>query len=133
MDIYAFGIIALISIQFLIFDWHARFVFVRTGYPRKYGHGKSGGRASAHYKRNWTFIQRILWIPLFREKYRSDYRLMAYFGYFHFFATLVTIACFLIDEFVLVDVSFWFYVFLIHHILSLLRFCHSNAIGKRQI
>ena len=133
MDIYVFGIIAVVLLTFLFFDWHARFVFVGTGYPRKYGHGKSEKRASAHYKRNWTFVQRILWVPLFKEKYRSDYRLMAYFGYFHFFVTLVTIACFLIDELVLVDVNFWRYAFYAYYAVTILRYCHSNAIGKKQI
>ena len=76
---------------FLIAELASRLTFVYGGYPRRYGHGKTGHKAKKHYKANWTFWQRIFWIPVFKEYYESDFRILAYLSYVHAFLTGVTI------------------------------------------
>jgi len=125
-------IMATIAI-FAVFDWHARFVFVLGVYPRRYGHGKSGGRAFKHYKKNWTLFQRLLWIPIFKEWYANKYRFMAYLSYIHFALTIVCSALFLISDSYFPDSKIWVYGVIVYHIFWMLRFIYDNAIGKRDI
>lgn len=68
-------------IPLIVMDWYARMVFLARGYCRRYGHGKSWKRAHFHYKKNWTLLQRLLWIPAFKEKYESKYKYLAYQSY----------------------------------------------------
>ncbi len=121
-------------LPFLFCDWHARFVFVAVGYPRKYGHGKSWNRAHKHYKENWTFFERMFWLVLFKEYYDSDFRMMAYLSYIHSIFMIITLCCSLISinlfpypypKFLLYELSgytlFW-----------MLRFIYDNHIGKHK-
>ena len=75
--------ITFIILSFAFIDWHARSVFMARAYPRRYGHGKSWNRAHKHYKTNWTFLQRMLWIPMFKEEYEDKYRFIAYLSFAH--------------------------------------------------
>ena len=117
----------------LFLDWHARRVFVYTAYPRRYGHGKSGNRAFKHYKANWSFIQRLLWMPMFKEWYETKYRIMAYLSYIHFALTIIFSALFLISVSYFPDSKMWVYGFIVYHIFWMLRFIYDNAIGKKDI
>ena len=132
MYIY-FVLIGIYIGPFLFFDWHARFVFVLTGYPRRYGHGKSGARAEKHYKANWSLIQRLLWIPMFKEWYETKYRIMAYLSYIHFALTIVCSALFLISDSYFPDSKIWIYCGIVYHIFYVLRFIYDNAIGRKDI
>ena len=127
------GIISTLVISLLFWDWHARAVFVATGYPRRYGHGNSGNRARKHYKSNWTFLQRLIWIPVFMEWYESKYRIMAYMSYVHYALTAIAIAGFLIDELLLDNITFWHYIYAIYLLFLFIRFIYTNAIGRRKI
>ena len=78
---YRFFVIFMIVFMNIFEDWHAKMVFLARGYPRRNGHGKSWNRAYKHYKTNWTLVQRLLWIPLFKENYEQKYRDIAIFSY----------------------------------------------------
>lgn len=132
MYVFLLLIIGIIF-PFLILDWHARGVFVYTVYPRRYGHGKSGNRAFKHYKANWSIIQRLLWIPLFNEWYETKYRIIAYFSYTHAFITLLTIVCFLLEEFVISSSGFWVKIYVLFAVLSIIRFIYDNDLGRGKI
>ena len=123
------GVFAMIVFPALFFDWHARMVFMARVYPRRYGHGKSWNRAHKHYKTNWTFWQRLFWIPVFKEHYEDKYRLMAYLSYAHDAFALVMIISFLVDEFLLSNVYFWHYMYGGYIGFFCLRYIHSDAVA----
>ncbi len=95
---------------FVAFDWWSRMVFMARGYRRRHRHGKTWKRAHKHYKANWTFWQRMFWVPVFKEEYESRFRFLAYFSFAQlgisivvltalcfnlmFWDTLVKISCF---------------------------------------
>ena len=134
MSIPYIPIISITTIAiFAFFDWHARTVFVWVVYPRRYGHGKSAGRAQKHYKQNWTLFQRLLWVPIFKEWYANKYRFMAYLSYINAFLTLVTVALFLISIYNYPDSKIWIYEYAGHGVFCVLRFVYDNAIAKGQI
>ena len=81
-------------IMILIAEFYARMVFIARGYCRRYGHGKSFNRAHRHYKKNWTFWQRLLWIPVFREDYEARHRAHAWLSYIHWGITLLAFVTF---------------------------------------
>ena len=114
-------------------EWHARWVFVTTGYPRKHGHGKTWKRANKHYKTHWSFIQRMLWIPVHKEVYEDKYKFMACLSYVHAIITFIAIVSFLLNEFVIVTFKFWQYVYVCFAVFSLLRFIYNDSIGRRKI
>lgn len=127
------GIILFIVLPSLFFDWHARFVFVAIAYPRRYGHGKSFNRAKKHYKQNWTFLQRMLWMPVFREEYHIKYRMMAYLSYINFILMIISIFCFIINVFLYTTFIFWHWVFILTGAFGIIRFIYNNDyIARRQ-
>ena len=117
---------------FLFFEWHARFVFICAVYPRRYGHGKSWKRAHKHYKSHWTLRQRLLWLPVFKEAYESKYRWMAYLSYIHIGYVLLSLAGFVLGQFVF-SWDFWPWFFVSYLFFTLIRWCHSNAVGRGTI
>ena len=129
MYVHLFLIICII-LPFWVIDWHARFVFVFGIYPRRYGHGKSGGRAFKHYKKNWSLFQRLLWIPVFKEAYETKHRIVAYLSYTHTFIALLTITFFLLEEFVIRNSDFWVKLYVVFAILVILRFIYDNDLGR---
>ena len=130
---YKIYVISGIVLTFLFFDWHSRFVFVGTAYPRRYGHGKTGKRAHKHYKANWSLTERLLWLFVFKEPYEGKYRAMAYLSYIHFFFTIITICWFEIWTNFFPDSKVWAYEFLGYGIFTLARYVYDNAIGKGDI
>ena len=73
---YVFGIAGIVIITLsgaLFMDWHARRVFIARGYCRRYGHGKSWNRAHKHYKTNWSILERMIWMPVFKEWYENKF------------------------------------------------------------
>ena len=129
---YIFAMIVLILYSLLILDWHARSVFIARAYCRRYGHGKSWNRGLKHYKSNWSFIQRALWIHAFKEWYEHEYRLIAYLSYVHVALSILTIGCLYLDEYIFKACNFWHYVFAIFGVYTILRFVYDNAIGRRK-
>ena len=135
-----FLMITFIILSFAFIDWHARSVFMARAYRRRYGHGKSWKRAHKHYKTNWTFLQRMLWIPMFKEEYEDKYRFIAYLSYVHVTLTLVTLAFFIISVicFPTSKIGFptskiWIYEFLGYSVFWILRFIYDNAIARGEI
>lgn len=127
--------VILLSTNIFI-EWHAKYVFVYTGYPRRYGHGKSGNRAKKHYKNTWNVWQRLLWIPLFKEKYETKYMVMAYLSYANTLFTVITLITFYQSCYISKDGTpsrAWVYLFIAWFVFWYVRFMYSNAIGKRQI
>ena len=127
------GLVFYMVLSVLVWEWHARMVFVARCYPRKHGHGKSWKRAHQHYKSSWSLIQRLLWIPLFKEEYISDYRWMAYLSYFQFSVMILSAFITIIDAIAFSDVNFYQYAVVIYSIIVLLRFIHTNAIARGRI
>ena len=115
---------------FLGCDWRARTVFLVRAYRRKYGHGKSWNRAHRHYKTNWTFWQRICWIPVFKEKYDNKYRFLAYLTYIHFILTVTTIIAMLVAQFVFDDNKLFVDITWVDRIFSLFRVVHNEATAR---
>lgn len=130
---YIAGIIIIAVLGLLIMDWHARMVFMARGYCGKRGHGKTWKRARAHYKSHWTFLQRMFWIPVFKEYYESKYRFLAYSTYVHAFFTLFTIVIFLVDELVLLNLYFWHYVFIAYTIIIIFRYIYNDTVARGKI
>ena len=80
--IFAFGFPLLI-------EGAVRENFIAFGYARCYGHGKSWLRAYKHYKSNWTFWQRLFWVPVFKENYDSVFRIQAHLSWIHYFLAIL--------------------------------------------
>lgn len=120
-----------VSFMFLVADWHARCVFVAIGYPRRYGHGKSWNRANKHYKKTWSFRDRILWRVVFREPYESKYEWMAYWSYIHIAVSLITAVCFLLYMFLFQDSKIIFaYTFIADTVVFLIRVGYSAWVAR---
>lgn len=130
---YIIGVLSMIILPFVFFDWHARNVFMACAYRRRYGHGKSWNRAYRHYKTNWTFFQRILWIPLFKEKYDDKYRNIAYLSYIHFglmiFSSVFSVIYLQFFE----NSKNWIYVFICYFVFEVFRFIYDNALAREKI
>ena len=109
-------------------DWHARCIFLSTGYRRRYGHGKSGNRAEKHYKTHWTFWQRMFWVPVFKESYESDFRFLAYFSYIHFVWTIITIIWTIVYVYCFPESKIGKYQIVVYCVFSLLRYIHTVAV-----
>ena len=91
----------------LFADWHARMVFLAIGYPRKYGHGKSFNRAYKHYKKKWTLLQRLFWVPVFKEKYENKIIAFAYLSYLNYVIVILSLVLFLVNILFFNFVNFW--------------------------
>ena len=118
----------VIVIMFLGFEFHAKGVFLCKGYPRRHGHGKSGVRSDKHYKENWTLWQRLLWIPVFKESYPSDFRIMAYLSYIHFAWCIICIICTVIGIRHFLDSMVWKYHFIAYAAFTLFRYIHDDDV-----
>ena len=123
------GIILVLVIPWLFNEWYARYVFVACGYRRRDGHGKSFHRAKKHYKENWSFFQRLFWLPVFKNRYENRIRRMAILSYLHGTVMVITCSCFLLDEFVLHNVQFWRYLFILTSSFLIIRYVHDNRIA----
>lgn len=130
---YIAGIIILTLSSVLMMDFHARRVFIARGYCRRYGHGKSWNRAHKHYKTNWSILERMIWMPVFKEWYENKYRNIAYLSYAHFALAFVVIIAFLIDEFVILKLAFWHYIFVAFAVFTILRVIYDDAIATGKI
>lgn len=120
----------IILASVLIFDYHARGAFIAAGYCRRYGHGKTWKRAHRHYKTNWSFWERMFWIPVFKEPYEQDFRIMAYFSYIHSIWAVITYICFIVSDLYFPDSKFWIYEFIAFWVFVLIRFVFSDYMGK---
>ena len=120
----------LVSLSFLVADWHARMIFIATGYPRRYGHGKSWKRAHNHYKSTWSFRDRILWRVVFKEPYESKYKWLAYWSYIHLVISLITAICFLFHMFLFPDSRFFAYLFAVDSGVILIRLGYSAWVAR---
>ena len=131
-DMYRLYTIFLISFTIIIEDLHARMVFIAAGYRRRYGHGKTWNRAYKHYKANWTLVQRLLWIPLFKEEYEEKYRLFAFLSYIQSSLALITSGVFLVCDCFFSDSRFWVYVFVVYTIFFILRVIYTDYIAREK-
>ncbi len=128
---YVTMIIGVICPLFLT-DWHARMVIIARAYPRRYGHGKSWKRAHKHYKGNWTLVERLLWIPLFKEWYERKYRTIAILSYVHFVVVIVTLCLSCVSFTLYPNSKLWVYVLVFYSLFWILRFIYDNAIGTEK-
>lgn len=131
--VYILGIIILITSGMVVTEIYSRSVFIAIVYPRKYGHGKTWKKANRHYKTNWSFIQRILWIPLFKEYYDFKYKMLAYFSYLGLLISVFTIIAFLLNEFVSTIFSFWGYGFCLVAIVTIIRIVYTEFIARGKV
>ncbi len=126
---HIFGIALVVFMCFIISDWHARMVFLARAYPRRYGHGKSWNRAIKHYKKNWTFLERLLWIHVFKERYERKYIAFAHLSYIHVVLTLITL-CFSAISLSLYPTSrIWIYVFIADGVFMILRIIYTDKVA----
>ena len=132
-NMYRLYTIFIIALSVIFEDWHARMVFMARAYPRRYGHGKSWNRAHKHYKENWTLVQRLLWIPLFKEAYEEKYRLFAFLSYIQSSLALITSGVFLVCDYFFPDSKFWVYVFVVYAIFFMLRVIYTDYIARGKI
>jgi len=117
----------------LFLEWHARGVFIARAYRRRYGHGKSWKRAHKHYKTNWTFIERMLWVHAFKEKYEDKYRIIAYLSYIHTAFMIVMAVSFLVLEHLFPLENAWLGIFIAYFVFWVIRFIYDNAIARGEI
>ena len=124
--------ILLTASGFVVFDFHARMVFIARAYRRRYGHGKTWNRARKHYKKNWTFWQRMLWVPVFKESYEFEVKFLVAFSYIQAFLGFLSIILLYVNEFIITNFSFWHYAFLVYAIVSFVRYAYDDlyATGK---
>ena len=78
-------------------EWYLRGTFIVVAYANKKGHKKSGRQATRHYKKNWSLLQRLLWVPVFKEGYGGDWKIMVLLSYVDFVSTLVWIVFIVIN------------------------------------
>ena len=124
------GMLLLIVVPMVFDDWHARAMFVACGYCRCYGHGKSFNRAKKHYKTNWAWWQRMMWLPIIKEQYEAKYRTMVCLSYVHFLLTFVVVCWFLLSEFVFKEIKFWHYAFATAVVFFIVRFIYDSSVGR---
>jgi len=122
-----------IVFQLLFFDWHARMVFMARAYVRKYGHGKSWKRAHKHYKSNWNFVQRLLWVPMFKEVYESKHKTIAYLSFVHYFFAIATVLFYLFSTIFFTNSKMWIYEYYGYSLFGVFRFIYDNAIARGEI
>lgn len=127
---YIYLICLSIILCYLIIDLHGRLVFLYRGYPKRYGHGKTGKKYTKHYKTNWTLFQRIFWIPVFREKYESKFEVIAFLSYIHAILSVLTLTCFLVEDLILKQVYLWKYVYVINTAFVLIKFRYQVAVSR---
>lgn len=99
--------IIIITLILIGLEWFTRLSFLAEVYCRRNGHGKSWNRAHKHYKTNWTLLQRLFWLPLFKEKYERRHKIIAYLSYIHIVITLLTFITFLLSELSYYRFVFW--------------------------
>ena len=129
---YIFGVIIIIVAPFFIIDFHARMTIIARAYCRRYGHGKSYNRARKHYKTNWTLVERLLWIPLFKEWYESKYRTIAILSYVHMGMAMVTLCVSCISLALFPDSKLWVYEFCFYSLFWIFRYAYDSAIATKK-
>ena len=129
---YILGIIIAVILSFSVMDWHARMTIIARAYRRRYGHGKSWKRAHKHYKTNWTLIERLLWIPLFKEWYESKYRAIAILSYVHMSMAMVTLCVSCVSLALFSNSKFWIFTLVAYSIFVILTFIYDNAIATEK-
>lgn len=125
--------IILIIFSFVVWDWHARMAFIANKYCRCYGHGKTWNRAYKHYKTHWTLLERLLWLPVFKEKYDGDTRLLVYLSYIHLVFAIIATVFFLVGELVYKNMLVWKYVVIGYFIYTLIRYFYNSAFGRQDL
>ncbi len=130
---YRLGVVGMYIVCFLGLDLYARAVFIARAYCRRYGHGKSWNRAYKHYKKNWSFFQRMFWVFAFKEYYEPDYRFMAYLSYIHAAVAIFSSACFLVCDIFFPESWFWRYETIAYYVVFCLRLIYDNSIAREII
>lgn len=123
-------LIFIVALIFAFFDWHARAVFIAAKYCGCYHHGRTWNRAHKHYKTHWTLLERLLWLPVFKEKYDGDTRLLVYFSYIHLILAIAAGILIFLGELVYNNVELVAYSFLAYLISTILRWLYTNALGR---
>ncbi len=129
---YILGVILIIVGPFLLIDWHARGTIIARAYCRRYGHGKSWKRAHKHYKSNWTLVERLLWIPLFKEWYERKYRTIAILSYVHLVVVIVTLCLSCVSFPLYPNSKLWVYELVFYSLFWIFRFIYDNAIATEK-
>lgn len=129
MPYHIYLMIIFLFLGFLGIDWHGRTVFLYCAYPGN-GHGKTGKKFTKHYKTNWTFFQRLLWIPTFKEKYDVNIDIIVILSYINFLLYIATITCFLIEELVLKEVHFSKTAIIIYCVYTVIRFRYQVGVAR---
>jgi hypothetical protein len=107
-------------------------VIIARAYCRRYGHGKSWKRAHKHYKINWTMVERLLWIPLFKEWYERKYRTIAILSYVHFAFMIVTLCVCCVSLILFPNSKLWVYEFGFYSLFWMLRVIYDDAIATEK-
>ena len=117
----------------MVLDFWARMVFLMVVYPRRYGHGKTGKRVTKHYKNNWTLLQRLLWVPAFKEYYEGEYRALAVFSYIQYiYGTFINVL-FWVSMAFFPDSKIWIYAYGVYVLLIFVRIFHNNGVARGKI
>lgn len=111
---------------FLALEFQGRLIFVMVIYPRKHKHGKTANRAKRHYKANWTFFQRMFWVPVFKEEYETRYKWLGVFFYIHLISTIISFICILIIHIKTQDPHDWLWIHIANTVVFHVRFIYNN-------
>ena len=104
-------------------------VFLARAYPRRYGHGKTWNRVLKHYKKNWTILERLLWIYVFKERYESKYVAFAYLSYVHIVLTLVAVCLAVVSLNIYPSSKIWIYALAIDGAFVITRIIYTDKIA----
>jgi len=114
-------------------DFWARLVFLAAVYRGRYKHGKTGNRATKHYKKNWTFLQRLFWLPAFKEYYEFEYRALAIFSYVQYIFGVFIIVFFWVSMALFPSSKIWVDTFGMYMLLIFVRIFHNNGVARGKI
>ena len=125
----------LITAATVIFDLHAKAVFLAVGYTRVHHHGKTFKRAVHHYKTNWSFFQRILWMPVFAEAYAPKYRTLAILSYLHYAIAVVVLALYAATDLIgAISDRYWILCFAFVFVpFTIGKFIYTNALARSKL
>ena len=93
------GMVLLLICPFLWCEFESHLFFLSFKYRSVKGHGNTYNKAKKHYKKKWNFIQRLLWIPVFKERrlYTKSTLLLPVLSYVHFILCVIVVIWWLID------------------------------------
>ena len=127
---YRVFLISFLLLSLIGMDIHGRLCFVYSAYPKVYGHGNRAKKSTQHYKTHWTLWQRLIWAPVFKERYDVSFELIAILFYIHTVFFIVATVVFLVGDLVYQSVDFYRLVVVWYSIYTILKFLYQALVSR---